>query len=139
MFIYYFFASIAGIVAGIIVAARTKRQPGVVYGVLDKIGIATNILLIPAYVVVMTFCFFLVMLGYGIDNTGLLGVLSVIVAVIGASGPLFCGLGLGASVALRKKGKRIQSFLMQFAGVAGLAVTIIFYILFYGNLFATLN
>ena len=139
MFIYCFFATIAGIIAGIIVAARTKKTQHVVYSTLDKVGIATNILLIPAYAVVAIFCFFLVMLGYGIDNTGLLGVLSVIVALIGATGPLFCGLGLGVSVALRKKGKSKQSFLVQFAGVAGLGVTILFFFLFYGNLFATLN
>ena len=139
MFLYYAFAAIVGLIAGIVIAARAKKAEGVVYGVLDKVGIATNILLIPAYAFVSIFCFYLVMVGMNPDGEGLLEILAYIVAIIGATGPAFCGLGLGASVALRKKGKSKLSFLAQFAGVAGLGITFSFFFLFYGNLFATLN
>ena len=50
-----------------------------------------------------------------------------------------CGLGLGFSVALRKKGKSKQSFAVQFAGVVGIGLSVLFYILFAGNLLQYLN
>ena len=139
MFLYFALAAIAGLVAGIIIAVCSKKAEGVVYSTLDNVGIITNILLIPAYVLVSIFCFFIVMLGYFPDGEGILGVIAWTLAFIGASGPVFCGLGLGVSVALRKKGKSKLSFWAQFAGVAGLAVTFLFFIFFCGNLFGTLN
>ena len=139
MYIYFILAAIAGLVAGIVIAARSKKAEDVVYGALDKAGIVTNILLIPAYVIVSIFCLFIVMLGYIPDGDGILGILAWVLAIIGATGPALCGIGLGASVALRKSGKSKQSFWAQFAGVAGLAVTIVFFMLFCGNLFGSLN
>ena len=79
------------------------------------------------------------MLGMNPDGEGIMLVLAYIMAIIGATGPAFCGLGLGASVALRKKGKSKVSFVVQFAGIAGLGVTLLMHLLFYGNLFAYLN
>ena len=61
MYLYFAFAAIAGLVAGIIIAARSKKTDGVVYGTLDKVGVATNILLIPIYAIVTAFFFFLAM------------------------------------------------------------------------------
>lgn len=139
MYLYFAFAAVVGLVAGIVIAVGTKKAEGVVYGVLDKVGSVVNILLIPAYLITGTFCWILVMLCYAPTGEGVMAVVAWILAVIGATGPAFCGLGLGASVALRKKGKSKASFLAQFAGVAGLGVTFLFFVLFYGNLFATLN
>ena len=139
MYLYYLLASVAGLVAGIIIAARSKKADGVVYGALDKVGIATNILLIPVYAVLSTFFLFLVMLGMNPGGEGFIWVISLIVAVIGASGTALCGLGLGASVAFRKKGKSKLSFLVQFAGIAGFCITLLFYFLFGDGLFASLN
>ena len=99
----------------------------------------TNIILIPIYAIAMTYCYFLVMLGYSPRGEGILAVVAWILAIIGATAPSLCALGLGASVALRKKGKSQKSFWVQFAGVVGSAVTILFFLLFYGNLFAPLN
>ena len=65
--------------------------------------------------------------------------IALIVSIIGATGPAFCGLGLGASVALRKKGKSKLSFAVQFAGVIGIALTVGMYMLFAGNLLESLN
>ena len=139
MYIYFILAAIVGLVAGIVIATRSKKSDGVVYGALDKVGRITNILLIPVYVIVSFFCLFIVLLGYIPDGEGILAVIAWVLAIIGATGPAFCGLGLGASVALRKKGKSKLSFLAQFAGIAGLAVTILFFVLFCGNLFGSLN
>ena len=139
MYIYFALVAIIGLIAGIIIAARSKKAEGVVYGKLDKAGIVTNILLIPVYAIVAIFSFFIVMLGYFPEGEGILGVLSWIVAIIGATGPVLCGLGLGASVALRKKGKGKKSFLVQFAGVVGLGITILFLVTFGEWLFGSLN
>ena len=139
MYLYYLLASVAGLVAGIIIAARSKKADGVVYGALDKVGIATNILLIPVYAVLSTFFLFLVMLGMNPGGEGFIWVISLIVALIGASGTALCGLGLGASVALRKNGKSKLSFAAQFAGLIYLAIAIALFLIFYGNLLAPLN
>ena len=139
MYIYFALVAIIGLVAGIVIATHSKKAESVVYGKLDKAGIVTNILLIPVYAIVTIFSFFIVMLGYIPEGEGILGVLSWTVAIIGATGPVLCGLGLGASVALRKKGKSKKSFLVQFAGAAGLGITILFFVLFCGNLFGSLN
>ena len=137
--ICFILAAIVGLVAGIIIAVCSKKADGVEYGKLDKVGIATNIILIPVYAIITLFCTFIVMLGYGPDGEGILGILGWILSFIGASGSVLCGLGLGASVALRKKGKSKKSFLVQFAGVAGLGITFLFFLIFYGNLFGSLN
>jgi hypothetical protein len=79
------------------------------------------------------------MLSYFPEGEGIIGVLSWAVAFIGASGPALCGVGLGASVALRRKGKSELSFLVQFAGVIGVAITILFLIMFGDILFGSLN
>ena len=139
MYLYYALVAIVGLIAGIVIAAGSKKAEGVVYGKLDKVGIVTNILLIPIYAIVTIFNFFIVMLGYFPEGEGILGVLSWIVAIIGATGHVLCGLGLGASVALRKKGKSKKSFWVQFAGVAGLSITILFLVTFGEWLFGSLN
>ena len=137
----YLFAALAAIVAtiaGIIMAARTKKAEGLIYGKLDKAGVVTNILLIPVYVILTLFCIALSLFtapGY----EGILGIVGWIVCVIIASAPLFCGIGLGLSVSLRKKGKSKQSFLVQFAGIAGSALSILLFVLCYDNLLSSLN
>ena len=49
MFLYTVIEAIVGVVAGILLAACTKKADGVTYGRLDKIGQATNILMIVLY------------------------------------------------------------------------------------------
>ena len=46
MFIYFILAAIAGLIAGVVIAVRSKKAEGVVYGKLDNVGRVTNILLI---------------------------------------------------------------------------------------------
>ena len=70
---------------------------------------------------------------------GFLGILGWIVSVIMASAALFCGIGLGLSVAFRKKGKSKLSFAVQFAGIVGIGLTVILFFIFYGNLLRPIN
>ena len=127
-----------GIIAGIVIAIGTKKADGVIYGKLDKAGMITNILLIIVYACLLPLCLFLGMISNP-QYDGFLGILGWIVAVVIASAALFCGLGLGFSVALRKKGRSKLSFAVQFAGVAGIGLTLAFYFIFTGNLLKYLN
>ena len=130
--------AIVAIVAGILLSVCTKKAEGVVYGKLDKAGRVTNIVLIILYV-----CLSPLYLVFGMISAprldGFLGILGWIVAIINASAALFCGLGLGFSVALRKKGRSKLSFAVQFAGVVGIILTVGMYCLFAGNLLQNLN
>ena len=138
MFLYTTIEAIVAVIAGILIAACTKRADGVVYGKLDKAGRITNVVLIPIYVCLAPLYMFLGMISYP-DHNGLLGVLGWGVSIINASAALFCGLGLGFSVALRKRGKSKLSFAAQFAGVVGICLTVGMYCLFAGNLLSPLN
>ena len=138
MFVYIIAEAIVAVIAGIVLSVFTKKADGVVYGKLDKAGRITNILLLIVYV-----CLSPLYLGLGLfsypNHDGFLGLLGWIVSVINASAALFCGLGLGFSVRLRKKGKSKQSFAVQFAGLVGIALTVGMYCLFAGNLLSSLN
>jgi cytochrome bd-type quinol oxidase subunit 2 len=138
MFLYITIEAIVAVVAGILIAACTKKADGVVYSKLDKAGRITNIVLIPIYLCLLPLCLFLGMVANP-NYDGFLGILGWIVAIIMCSATLFCGLGLGFSVALRKKGKSKLSFAVQFAGVLGIALNLILFFLFYGNLLRPLN
>jgi hypothetical protein len=138
MFLYVIIEAVVGIIAGLLLAICVKKAAGVRYGLLDKIGRITNIVLIPVYVLTAPFYMFLGMICESNQN-GFLGVLGWIVAIIAASAALFCGVGLGGSVALRKRGKSVLSFVVQFAGVAGIGLSFLLYAVFVGTLLAPLN
>ena len=138
MLIVIVLIAIAAVVAGILIAACSKKRDGVVYGKLDKAGRITNIVLIPVYICLALFTMAVSFFAYP-EYDGFLGILGWIVTVIIISAPLSCGLGLGFSVALRKKGKSKQSFAIQFLGLAGTALSIALFCIFYGNLLSSLN
>lgn len=138
MSLYVILEAVVGIVAGLLIAIRTKRAENVIYGKLDKVGRITNILLIPVYLFLSPLYLVIGMLSYP-EYDGFLGVLGMIVAVIISSAALFCSLGLGFSVALRKKGKSGLSFAAQFAGLAGIGLSLLLFFVFYDNLLTSLN
>ena len=138
MFLYTAIAAIAAVIIGILIAVGTKKAEGVTYGKLDKIGRITNLLLLLLYVGSSFVYLFLGMIANP-RYDGFLGILGWIVSIIMASAALFCGIGLGLSVAFRKKGKSKLSFAVQFAGVGGIALTVGLFFLFYGNLLRPLN
>lgn len=138
MFLYTAIGAIAAMIAGLWIAVRTKKAEGVIYGKLDKAGRIINVLLLLIYVGLAPVYLFLGMISSP-EHNGLLGILGWIVSIINASASLFCGLGLGFSVALRKKGKSKLSFAVQFAGIVGIGLTVGMYCLFAGNLLSPLN
>ena len=138
MYLLAALAALAGLIAGIFLAVSAKKAEGLVYGKLDKVGLITNLLLIPLYGLLALFSVAISLFtapGY----EGFLGILGWIVCVIIAIPPLVSGLGLGFSVSLRKKGKSKQSFLVQFAGIAAFVLSIILFLTLYGNLLDSLN
>ena len=138
MFLYIVLSALAGIIVGAVYAIRTKKQEGLTYGKLDKAGRITNVLLSIVYVCISPLYLFLGALCRPAHD-GLLGILGWIVSIIAASAAMICALGIGFSIAWRKQGKSKKSFAVQFAGFAGIALTLLIFFVFYGNLLATLN
>ena len=119
-------------------AICTKKAEGVTYEKPDRTGRIVNIVLLGVYALLSPFCLFISAL-LRPAHEGFLGVVGGIVSDIGASAIFFCATGLGASVALRKRGKRKLSFAVQFTGFAGIILMLLIFVLFYGNLLKPLN
>ena len=138
MFLYTVLEAIIGVIAGLFLAIRTKKADGVVYGKLDKAGWITNVLLTILYIFLSPLYLFFGMISSP-RHEGFLGILGWIVSIIIASAALFCGLGLGFSVSLRKKGQSKRSFVVQFAGLVAIGLSVGLYCLLAGNLIQYLN
>ena len=138
MFLYTTLSALVGVIIALVLTIRTKRADDIVYCALDKTGIATNAALVLLYL-----CFTPVYLFIGMicepAYDGLLGIVGWIVSLIIASTSFFCSLGLGLSVSLRRRGMRGRSFAAQFMGLASATVSLVLFVLFYGNLLDTLN
>jgi hypothetical protein len=65
--------------------------------------------------------------------------IGAIIGIVIASSTFFCALGLGLSVALRKKGKSRLSFAAQFMGAAAILLSVLLYCIFVGSLISPLN
>ena len=135
---YYAIEAVVGIIIALCLVIFTKKAEGVTYGKLDKTGRTVNIVLLVVYALLSPLYLILGALCEPAHD-GILGVVGGIVSVIAASAALFCALGLGASVALRKKGKSKLSFVVQFAGLIGIGLTLALFFIFYGNLLAPIN
>ena len=138
MFLYTVIMAAAAVIAGILIALSVKKAEGIAYTRLDRAGQITNILLLLLYICLAPLYLFLAMIARP-RYEGFLGILGWLVSIIMGAAPLSCGLGLGFSAALRKTGKSRLSFAVQFAGVLGIAVNLILFFLFYGNLLRPLN
>ena len=138
MYLYTAITAAIGLIAGILLAACTKKAEGVVYEKLDKAGRITNIVLIPVYLV-LSLIYVAISMFASPAHDGFLGMLSWLVCLIIAVAPASCGLGLGFSASLRKKGRSKLSFIAQFAGFAGCILGVVLFVVFYGNLLASLN
>lgn len=140
MLIYPYIATLLGVAVGIILAVATKKADGTVSGALDRAGFVTNIVLTPVYVLLTPIAVFFGLLSepYSSLSAGE-SVLAWIIAVVIASAPLVCGLSLGGSVALRKRGKSKASFIVQFAGGLSIILSVVLYVVFEGSLLVTIN
>ena len=139
MYVYMVVVAIVGLLAGILLAACSKKAEGLEYGKLDKAGRVTNIVLIPVYIFVSVFCMAMGIFAYPGHKDGFLRVLGLIVAGFIPSASLFCGVGLGLSVRWRKKGMSKKSFWIQFLGLAAAALGLGMFFVFYGNLLGSIN
>ena len=54
MFLYTGIEAVIAVIAGILIAACTKKADGVSYGKLDRIGRITNVLLILVYILCLS-------------------------------------------------------------------------------------
>ena len=99
MYLYTAITAIVGLLAGILLAACTKKAGGVVYGKLDKAGRIINIVLIPVYIV-LSLIYIAISMFASPAHDGFLGILSWLVCLIIAVAPASCGLGLGFSTSL---------------------------------------
>ena len=138
MFIYIILCIIVGIILFILLGLLTKKADDVVYNKIDNMGRITNVVLTFFYVFISPLYLFLGLISAP-NHTGFLGVIGWIISFLNSSTALFCGLGLGLSVAFRKKGKSKLSFAIQFLGLVAIAFTVISYCVFVGNLLQTLN
>ena len=138
MFLYTSIEAAVAVIAGIFLAVCTKKAADVTYTKLDKAGRITNILLIPVYVCLAPLYLFLGMIASP-RYDGLLGILGWIVAIIMGSAALFSALVWGSPWHCAKKGRSKPSFAVQFAGVLGIAIDLILFFLFYGDLLRPLN
>ena len=138
MFLYTIIGAILGIVLFILLSVCTKKDNDLVYNKLDKAGRIINILLTHIYVYLSPIYLILGIISYP-SYDGFWGIIGWIVSIINASAALFCFLGLGLSVALRKKGKSKLSFAIQFIGVVAILLTIVMYAIFAGNLLQSIN
>ena len=138
MFLYTSIVAAVAVIAGILLAVCTKKPEDITDTKLDKAGRITNVLLLLVYICLAPLYLFLAMIANP-RYDGFLGILGWIVAIIMGSAAMFCGLGLGFSVALRKKGKSKLSFAVQFSGVLGIAINLILFFLFFGILLRPLN
>ena len=138
MFIYTVITAVVAVIALLYLSLRTKKSPDTVYTKLDKIGIGTNILLLLVYIALSPLYLFLGMVSTP-RHDGFLGIIGWVLSIIIASAALPCGIGLGYSVDLRKKGKSKQSFIVQFAGLIGIALCVALYCIFAGNIIRYIN
>lgn len=138
MSIYIIIEAVVGIIAGLLIAICTKKDKNVSYCKLDIAGCVTNIFLLIVYIVASPMYLFLGLISNPAYD-GFLGIIGWILSLISASASMFCALGLGVSVALRKKGKSKLSFAAQFAGAASILLTLLIFFIFYGNLLRSLN
>lgn len=135
---YWFIEAIVGIIVGLLLALCTKKGKDVTYSRLDKAGIIVNVVLLAVYAFLSPFYIFIGSICRPAYE-GFLGVVGGILSVIASSAAFFCAVGLGVSVALRKRGKSKLSFIVQFAGLVGIGLVLLLFFLFYGNLFKTIN
>lgn len=137
-FLISLIATILGAALGIFLALKKTERREPLIDSLDKMTKVFNVFLLVGYVMATPMMWFLAMVSEA-SEVGFLGVLGWIIAALIWIAPFFFGAGLGLSVLLRKKGKSVESFLAQFAGIAAIAASFLLYAVFVGFLLSPLN
>lgn len=116
----------AGVAVGIFIAVRARKDGKSVPTTLDRISLITNVVLIPVYAIFSVLMLFMAAITdttYGASS--LQEFFAVIFSLVIAAAPIYCGIALGMSVSLRRKGRRLAGFLVQFAGFGGFILVLL--------------
>lgn len=116
----YLLFLVAGAAVGILLAVRAPKGEVAVPTALDRVSLVTNIALIPVYAIFSVLMLFMAAITeakYGVGPT--LEFFARMLSFVIAAAPIYCGIALGMSVSLRKKGRSLAGFLVQFAGFGG--------------------
>ena len=119
----YLWFLVAGVAVGILLAVRAQKIEPAVPSTLDHVSLAMNITLIPVYFIfslLMLFMANITRTHYGASSEQVF--FAKIFSFIIAAAPIYCGIALGMSVSLRRKGRSLAGFLVQFAGFVGFLV-----------------
>ena len=118
---FYLLFLVAGIAVGVILVVRARKRESVTYTALDRISIVTNVVLCVVYFLISLMMLLMASItGTGLNASSVQEVLAHIFAYIIAATPIYCGIALGMSVSLRKKGRSVAGFFIQFAGFVGI-------------------
>ena len=122
----YLLFLVAGIAVGILLTVRACKGEASVPTALDRISSVTNIALIPVYSIFSILMLFMAAItdtNYGANSVQ--EFFALIFSFIIAAAPIYCGIALGMSVSLRKKGRSLAGFLVQFAGFGGIILLLL--------------
>ena len=122
----YFVFLVAGAAVGIWLAVRARKIEAAAPTVLDRVSVAINIVLIPVYLILSVLMMFMALItGGSYDASVAQEVIAKALSFLIAAAPIYCGIALGLSVSLRRKGRSLAGFLVQFAGFVGILVLIL--------------
>ena len=117
---------IAGVAIGILIAVRARKIEAAVPTALDRVSLVINITLIPVYLILSILMMFMALItGTSYGASSVQKIFAEIFSFVIAAAPIYCGIALGLSVSLRRKGRSLAGFLVQFAGFGGILVLVL--------------
>ena len=122
----YLLFLVAGVAIGILLAVRARKGEAAAPKMLDRVTLVTNIALIPIYAILSLLMMFMATITDAYYGAGSVQeFFALIFSFIIAAAPIYCGIALGMSISLRKKGRSLAGFLVQFAGFGGILLLIL--------------
>ena len=117
---------VAGVAIGILLAVRARKIKAAVPTALDRVSLVINITLIPVYLIFSVLMLFMALItGTSYGASSLQEIFAEVFSFVIAAAPIYCGIALGLSVSLRRKGRSLAGFLVQFAGFGGILVLVL--------------
>ena len=117
---------VAGVAIGILLAVRARKIEAAIPTALDRVSLVINITLIPVYLILSILMMFMALItGTSYGASSLQEIFAEVFSFVIAAAPIYCGIALGLSVSLRRKGRSLAGFLVQFAGFGGILVLVL--------------
>ena len=117
---------VAGVAIGILLAVRARKIEAAVPAALDRVSLVINIMLIPVYLILSILMMFMALItGTSYGASSVQEIFAEVFSFVIAAAPIYCGIALGLSVSLRRKGRSLAGFLVQFAGFGGILVLVL--------------